>query len=248
MAARWGLLALVGLWLAACASTATVAPDGTPTWMGTEPATYRIDADIPDDPTITALLQPYASRLRVSMDMVIAVAPYDITKAKPEGLLGNLTADMVRNEAIMRSGHDVDAAILNNGGLRVPLNQGPVSVGRVYELMPFDNSLVILGLSGIQLMRLADELAAFGGEPVSGIRFRIEDGKATDLLVGVDAVDPERIYRVATHTFLADGGGDFPTLWTPVLREDHPVMMREIFIRSLILNPNPQPRLEGRIR
>jgi 2',3'-cyclic-nucleotide 2'-phosphodiesterase (5'-nucleotidase family) len=142
----------------------------------------------------------------------------------------------------------VDAAILNNGGLRVPLNQGPVTVGRVYELMPFDNALVILELSGTQLMRLADELAAFGGEPVSGIRFRIEDGKAADLLVGVDAVDPERVYRVATHTFLADGGGDFPTLWTPVSREDYPVMMREIFIRSLILNPDPQPRLEERIR
>jgi 2',3'-cyclic-nucleotide 2'-phosphodiesterase (5'-nucleotidase family) len=239
---------LCGVWFAACASTATVAPDGTPIWMGTEPVTYRIDADIPDDPMIKALLQPYASRLRVSMDMVIAHAPYDITKAKPEGLLGNLTADMVRNEAVARSGHDVDAAILNNGGLRVPLNQGPVTVGRVYELMPFDNALVILELSGTQLMRLADELAAFGGEPVSGIRFRIEDGKATDLLVGVHAVDPERVYRVATHTFLADGGGDFPTLWTPVSREDYPVMMREIFIRSLILNPDPQPRLEERIR
>lgn len=248
MADRWGLPAFLGLWMAACAPTATLAPDGAPTWMGTEPTTYRLDAEIPDDPAITALMQPYASRLRVSMDMVIAVVPYDITKAKPEGLLGNLTADMVRNEAIARSGHDVDAAVLNNGGLRVPLNQGPVTVGRVYELMPFDNSLVILGLSGTQLIRLADELAAFGGEPVSGIRFRIEDGKATDLLVGVEAVDPERIYRVATHNFLADGGGDFPTLWTPVSREDHPVMMREIFIRSLILNPTPQPRLEGRIR
>lgn len=231
----------------ACATTAP-APVADPRWASTETSSYRLGADFAEDPEIAAMLHPYASRLRVSMDMVIAQAPYDITKSRPEGTLGNLTADMVRNAATTLTGRNVDIAVINNGGLRVPLSQGPITVGRIYELMPFDNSLVILELTGAQVLALADELAAFGGEPVSGIRFRIEEGKALDVLLGVSAVDPQRRYRVATHNFLADGGGDFPALWSPVAREDHALMMRDIFIRSLILNPNPQPRLEGRIR
>lgn len=243
---RW-LIPIALVLAQACATTAP-APVPDPVWASTESRFYRLGADIAEDPDIAALLHPYASRLRVSMDMVIAQAPYDITKSKPEGALGNLTADMVRNAATTLTGRYVDIAVINNGGLRVPLNQGPITVGRVYELMPFDNSLVILDLTGAQVLALADELAAFGGEPVSGIRFRIEEGKAVDVLVGVAGVDSARTYRVATHNFLADGGGDFPTLWKPLAREDHALMMRDIFIRSLILNPDPRPRLEGRIR
>lgn len=229
----------------ACASPA---PVYDAKWADTQASSYRLDASYPDDADIAALLHPYASRLRVSMDMVIAHAPFDITKAKPEGTLGNLTADMVRHAAVTLTGHPVPIAVINNGGLRVPLNQGPITVGRVYELMPFDNTLVLLRMSGSQILTLADELAAFGGEPVSGLRFRIEDGKAADVLVGVEPVVPDRLYWVATHNFLADGGGDFPSLWRPLGRKDHDLYMRDIFIRHLILNPNPEPRLEGRIR
>jgi 2',3'-cyclic-nucleotide 2'-phosphodiesterase (5'-nucleotidase family) len=182
------------------------------------------------------------------MGMVIAEAPYDIVKAKPEGALGNLTADMVRNAMVSLRGHVVHMAVINNGGLRVPLYKGPITVGRVYELMPFDNTLVLLKLSGAQVLSLADELAKFGGEPVSGIRFRIEDGKAADVLLGVNSVDPEAEYWVATHNYLADGGGDFPTLWKPLERVDFAVNLRDVFIREFILHPNPEPRLEGRIR
>lgn len=208
----------------------------------------RIDSNLVADPVILDFLRPYSNRLNVSMGMVIAEAPYDITKARPEGALGNLTADMVRNAMVSLRGHMVHMAVINNGGLRVPLYKGPITVGRVYELMPFDNTLVLLKLNGAQVLTLVDELAAFGGEPVSGIRFRIEDGKAADVLMGVDSIDTEAEYWVATHNFLADGGGDFPTLWKPLERVDFAVNLRDVFIRQFILHPNPEPRLEGRIR
>jgi len=237
---------LVGLLVAqGCASTAKIT---YPVVTSETERNVRIDSTVISDPEILALLHPYSSRLVVSMGMVIAQAPYEITKAKPEGTLGNLTADMVRNAAVSQRGHVVHMAIINNGGLRVPLNQGPITVGRVYELMPFDNALVVMRFNGTQLQTLADEIAAFGGEPVSGIRFRIEDGKAQDVLIGNVPVSPDSTYWVATHNFLADGGGDFPTLWKPLERVDYPLNMRDIFIRQFILNPNPSPRLEGRIR
>ncbi len=241
----WILIA-VGV-MQACVTTAPTV-EHTPYVTGETDRNLRVDSNLVEDPAILEFLHPYSSRLKVGMGMVIAQAPYDITKAKPEGTLGNLTADMVRNAAVSLRGHVIHMAVINNGGLRVPLNKGPITVGRVYELMPFDNSLVILKLDGTQIFNLADELAAFGGEPVSGIRFRIEDGKAVDVLMGVASVEPDSTYWVATHNFLADGGGDFPTLWKPLERLDFALNMREIFIRQFIMNPNPFPQLEGRIR
>ncbi len=247
MGTRSALLALA-LLAQACAVVMPPAPPTVPIVSDEVHRNVRIDSNLVADPDILAFLHPYSSRLTVSMGMVIAEAPYDIVKAKPEGALGNLTADMVRNAMVSLRGHVVHMAVINNGGLRVPLYKGPITVGRVYELMPFDNTLVLLKLSGAQVLSLADELAKFGGEPVSGIRFRIEDGKAADVLLGVTSVDPEAEYWVATHNYLADGGGDFPTLWKPLERVDFAVNLREVFIREFILHPNPEPRLEGRIR
>jgi 2',3'-cyclic-nucleotide 2'-phosphodiesterase (5'-nucleotidase family) len=232
-------------------SCAVVMPPALPTVPMVSDETHRnvrIDSNLVADPDILAFLHPYSSRLTVSMGMVIAEAPYDITKAKPEGALGNLTADMVRNAMVSMRGHVVHMAVINNGGLRVPLYKGPITVGRVYELMPFDNTLVLLKLNGAQVLKLADEIAAFGGEPVSGIRFRIDEGKAADVLLGVNSVNPEAEYWVATHNYLADGGGDFPTLWKPLERIDFAMNLRDVFIREFIYHPNPEPRLEGRIR
>ncbi len=245
-AKAWLLLAIA--FAQACAVVMPPAPPTYPVVSEEIHRNVRIDSNLVADPEILAFLQPYSSRLSVSMGMVIAEAPYDITKAKPEGALGNLTADMVRNAMVSMRGHVVHMAVINNGGLRVPIYKGPITVGRVYELMPFDNTLVLLKLNGTQVLKLADELAAFGGEPVSGIRFRIDDGKAADVLIGVKSVDPDAEYWVATHNYLADGGGDFPTLWTPLERVDFPVNLRDVFIREFILHPNPEPRLEGRIR
>lgn len=247
MATRSAFIALA-LLAQACAVVMPPAPPTVPIVSDEVHRNVRIDSNLVADPDILAFLHPYSSRLSVSMGMVIAEAPYDIVKAKPEGALGNLTADMVRNAMVSLRGHVVHMAVINNGGLRVPLYKGPITVGRVYELMPFDNTLVLLKLSGAQVLSLADELARFGGEPVSGIRFRIEDGKAADVLLGVNSVDPEAEYWVATHNYLADGGGDFPTLWKPLERVDFAVNLREVFIREFILHPHPEPKLEGRIR
>ncbi len=246
MMGRHGILLFILMGVVACATPATVHQER---YLASQMADrIRVDSTVAEDPAIEALLYPYRSRLRVSMDMVIAELPYDIAKAKPEGPLGNLAADMLRSAAVGMTGAPVDIAILNNGGLRVPLYAGPVTVGRVYELMPFDNFLVILQLKGEQVLALADELAAFGGEPVSGMRFRIEAGKAVDLLVGNATVEPDRLYTIATHNYLADGGGDFPSLWKPEARTDFSLMVRDIFIRQFMMNPRPTPRLEGRIR
>ncbi|GAF89447.1 unnamed protein product, partial [marine sediment metagenome] len=130
----------------------------------------------------------------------------------PEGRMGALVADIVLERARRESELPVEACVLNNGGLRVPWTPGEITLGLVYEVMPFENEIVLLRLSGEQMRRLADEIAAKRGEPVAGLSFTIRDRRAHDLRVGAEPVG-WRDYWIATNSYLAFGGGSMKTLW-----------------------------------
>src|SRR5690606_12284314 len=117
--------------------------------------------------------------------------------------------------------------------LRNPLPQGDITVGHIFELMPFENTISVLTLSGVQVQRMADQIAADGGEPVSGIRFRINNGKATDILVNYEPLNPDSTYLVATNNYMADRGGSIEALWNPIHRVDLDVLIRDAMIEYI---------------
>lgn len=71
-----------------------------------------------------------------------------------------------------------DFAVFNTGGLRRPLPLGNITRGDVFELMPFENELVILTMNGEAVKKLVNFIATKGGAPVSGLRLRIQDSVA----------------------------------------------------------------------
>jgi 2',3'-cyclic-nucleotide 2'-phosphodiesterase (5'-nucleotidase family) len=84
------------------------------------------------------------------------------------------------------------------GGLRTEIPAGSITVRNIYELMPFENELVILWIKGDKLIQLFQFFASVGGEGVSGIRMKVKNGKAVQILVGTIPIDPAKIYTVAT--------------------------------------------------
>lgn len=208
----------------------------------------RIDDSILPDEEMEAFIKEYASDLFAYMGRKLTVSTGVIERGQPESPLGNLTADILRNRATREMGVQVDVAILNRGGLRIPIPEGDVTVGTVYELMPFENHITMLRFNGRQMRQLANELAIEGGEPVSGLRMRIDNGTATDLLVNGQPVSDQKEYWVATNNWLADGGGPLPTLWSPLERRDLEVMIRDAFIEYLVHVPEISPFTDYRIR
>ncbi len=208
----------------------------------------RIDDSIEPDEEMKAFIKDYASDLFAYMGRKLTVSTGVIERGQPESPLGNLTADILRNRATREMGTQVDVAILNRGGLRIPIPEGEVTVGTVYELMPFENHITMLRFNGRQMRQLANELAIEGGEPVSGLRMRIDNGRATDLLVNGQPVSDQKEYWVATNNWLADGGGPLPTLWSPLERRDLEVMIRDAFIEYLVHVPEISPFTDYRIR
>jgi 2',3'-cyclic-nucleotide 2'-phosphodiesterase (5'-nucleotidase family) len=172
----------------------------------------RIDDGLAGAPDVEALVAPYRTVIDRKMGEPLAVCPRPLDRGQPEGELGALVADMVLARARRDVGPTVDACVLNDGGLRIPWPAGTITLGLVYELMPFDNEVVVVRLAADQMRTLADEIAARRGEPVAGMSFRIAGKRAADLRVG-GAEPAPRDYWVATNSYLADGGGGMPTLW-----------------------------------
>ncbi len=136
---------------------------------------------------------------------------------------------------LIRAASDADVGLTNKGGLRSTLVPGAITRRDVFELLPFDNSVVTFELSGTQLRRVLAQSLEQRRRPLeidgATYTYRIEDGtrQLRDVLVGGRPLDLERNYRVATNSFLA-GGGDGQTAFA----EQEPVGRTEQFLRDLM--------------
>lgn len=209
---------------------------------------HIVNDDIEPDEDMAYFIEPYAGPIRARMNRVLTVSEGTFTVNQPEGSLGNLVADITRSRATYLTRARVDIAVLSNNRLRSPLSEGEITVSDVFDVMPFDYSITVMKFSGRQILNIADEIAAAGGEPISGMRLRIQDGKASDVLIGYRSIDPEQEYLLATSNWAAEGGGDISTLWEPLDRTDHELLIRDALVDYLNNRSTIQPQIDYRLR
>lgn len=184
------------------------------------------------DSQIVKTIQPYKQSLDGKMHEVIGTAPVALTKKTPESNLGNFFAEAVFKT--VKALPNVDTvntfAMFNNGGLRTSVPQGSVMVGGIFELMPFENKLVVIKVSGDRLLKLLNFIAEKDGAPVAGIRFVIADKKASDIFINGKAFDINNTYYVATSDYLAGGGDKFFSA-----DENNSMVKTEILLRNILI-------------
>ncbi len=187
-----------------------------------------MSASIPDAPSVyDSIIAPYKLELDAVMDEVIATTPVTLYKERPAGTLNQWFATELL--AVSDSIYDgkVDIALQNYGGLRVPeVGQGDITVRTIYEVMPFENAIVILQVTGDQLMEIIEHIARDNGWPAAGFTMSIRDGKPLEVLVGGQEIQSEQSYAVALPDYVANGGNgcdylvDWPRVETDVLIRD----------------------------
>lgn len=157
-----------------------------------------------------ALILPYKNQIGDDLKEVIGSMQNELTLAKPESTLGNFLADICFKMCAQYLNQKIDFAFLNYGGVRVPvLAKGALRKGAIFELMPFDNKIVMLDIRGSDLKQLFDHLAENGGWPVSKqLKLVIQANKAVDVRINEQAVEAERFYKIATIDYIANGGDD----------------------------------------
>lgn len=166
-----------------------------------------VDNKSTPDSKIEAIIKPYKDSLDATMKSVVIWNDDMLTKKQPESNLGNVLADAMLNQANKCCGKKVDVAILNQGGIRLTqLPPGEVTMGKIYELMPFENRLVLMDLTGNEMILLFNAIANFGGWSISGARFTIQNRKAQNVTIGGKPVDAAKTYVLAVSDYLAEGG------------------------------------------
>lgn len=161
------------------------------------------------DSFLQVMLQPYAESVNSSMNAVIAQLAVDIDKRQPESTLGNLMADAMKVIGEKYYKTTIDASLVNYGGIRIPsVKAGAITRGKVFEMMPFDNIIVLQKLKGTVLKEFLDHVAGRGGWPVSGITMQIKNKKAENIMIGGKALDLNAVYTIANSDYVANGGDD----------------------------------------
>lgn len=210
----------------------------------TEPAPklHTISSSYADKPAVEALIAPYRNQMAQTMSDTIGYAVRELRKGYPEGLLNNFVTDLLLTYGRERLEPGIDFALLNNGGLRAPIPAGPVTLGKVYELQPFDNVVVVLSLEAPQMDSLVQMIARAEREAVfSGMRIVAEAGKAKSVEINGRPWDPSRAYRIVTIDYLADGGSNMS-----MLRRATRINNTGVFIRDFIADYLRREKAAGR--
>jgi len=177
--------------------------------------TYRISDRQEKDSSLISFLQPYSNTVNTTMNDVIGVADVNLDKKQPEGTLGNFVADAFLYMATEKYKTKVDVAFINNGGIRlVQLAKGNITNGKMFELMPFDNLLLLQKVKGSVLQQVLDLAASKEGWPVAGMTMQIKNKKAVNVMVGGKPLDMNATYTIANSDFIANGGDNADMLRT----------------------------------
>ncbi len=169
--------------------------------------------DLVEDPTVKAIYDKYNEDLKPILDVVVATTDKELTHSKGElSILGQLTTKLMAEASKSQIG------ITNGGGLRRSLNAGNITVGDMYEVMPFDNTLVTMELKGSDLKRVLEHgimNEQYGWVQFYGVKVYYDKDKPSGeritsmrLLDGTK-VDMDKYYKVVTNDFMVSGGDNY---------------------------------------
>ncbi|GAB3563802.1 5'-nucleotidase [Spirosoma luteolum] len=185
----------------------------------------------PADSGVARFLTPYRQGLERTMNEVLTRTTGRIEKGQPDGPLNDLLTDALLAQASQRYGKAIDCSHLNYGGIRNNLPEGPITTGSIFEVMPFDNQLVVMTLKGTMLQQLLDHFANGNKLVVGGLRAKIQDGHATAVqFTNGRTLQPDQTYTVALSDYIADGGDNANFLKNAVRRENINYLIRDALI------------------
>lgn len=193
----------------------------------------RVDAALGEDAGIVAYLAPYREGVEAFALEVIGVAAEPLSRSRPECGLSNLVADSLRVVGAKEFDEEIDLAFSNFGGLRRNLPQGPLTMGLISELSPFENYLTYVEVKGDFVLKLASY--AKGGVAISGMEIVLDsDGELVSAMVAGEPVDPARHYKVMTIDYLASTWDElFVNEWVLEKRVSGNLVQRDAIVLHL---------------
>jgi 5'-nucleotidase/UDP-sugar diphosphatase len=211
-----------------------------------------VTTEIQMDPEVEGLVKGYASRLDSKFKEVIAENKEFLDGERDriryeETNLGNWVTD------IMREFTGADVALINAGSLRASIDRGPITVESVFKAMPYANEILIVDLTGDELLTvLTRSVRGARGEEdggflhVSGIRFEVDGKSPRRVTVAGAALEGTKRYKVAVTDFMHSGGDGYDMLpGKPAVATGLP--LRELIVDTIREKAVIDAKTDGRI-
>jgi 2',3'-cyclic-nucleotide 2'-phosphodiesterase (5'-nucleotidase family) len=190
------------------------------------------------DSSVLSIVKPYHDSIEHDLSKLVTVSDSPLIKGKPESKLTNLMADILFEFGTsycssLKLNVKPDLSYINSGGIRASLPKGEITVGRMFELMPFENEVVLIRISGSSVQKMADRIASRGGEGIAGMKLGIRDLKPVNLQVGGAAIDTTASYWLVTNDYIANGGDQMSMFLNPIDRINTKMKIRDLLIQNL---------------
>ena len=203
--------------------------------------------DAIQDTQYVAYMEPIKAELEAQLNAPIGYAPKDLEVYQPECPMLNWASDALFEMAKQLYPEQVDMAVVNIGGMRCNWGKGDITFRHVFELMPFDNELVVLTMTGKEILALCEVFAQSGGQGVAGLRMSASKGALKSAKIAGKAIVPEAYYTVATSDYLSQGNdGMMPlknheSLWKSERK------IRDLYIEYIQQVKTVEAKVDGRM-
>lgn len=184
-------------------------------WSDSAP--ILVEESIPDDPTVASMIVALSKPIDTLRKTVMANTPMALTRAnggRGNSIMGNLITDAML-AATEKAGAKL--AIMNNGGIRAEIDQGPITFDEVIQTSPFGNTLVVLDLTGAELLAALEHAARDRGVNIhvskwTKVKYDVSKPagqKVVSATINGEPVEAGKTYRIVTNSFVASGGDAF---------------------------------------
>ena len=199
----------------------------------TIPVTARLNASA--DTSVAAIINIYKTKVDSITSRIIGESAIDMEVYRPQSLLSNFTSDLLVETVNKNTKKKCDFGIMNIGGIRTSLSKGDITVGNIFSIFPFENSISAVTLKGEDVKQLFDIIARRGGEGVSKeVEVKIgKNGKASGLKINGKEVEDSQLYTIATIDYLANGNDELVPLKNSVSRIDLDLRLRDVMLQYI---------------
>ena len=215
----------------------------------------KVEKELDGDSKIENFIKPYHDTIENRLDKTLSYTKNILWAARkksagPESPLGDLLSDLVYKQASERYkkefGKEIDFAVLNRGGIRTTIGKGDITLREMFEIMPFENTLLVVEINPEKMKDLLNYMAISYGHPMSHIRLKVKDKKAFDVTIDGKPYDEKRNYKIVTTDYLQHGGDKMYFFSNPISIDTLNYKMRDSMIDYFSKTDTVDIKLDGR--
>jgi 2',3'-cyclic-nucleotide 2'-phosphodiesterase (5'-nucleotidase family) len=164
--------------------------------------------------SIDQFVAPYKAHINKDLDSILAFCPETLDKSKGKwetniGLfMANVTYKLANPIFLKRTQKSIDICLLNHGGIRSIIPKGNVTTRTAFNVMPFENSVIVVELTGDKIKELAEYIIKEKKpHPLYGLKIHVDERLNINAIeVNNSTLDLNKKYYVATSDYLSNGG------------------------------------------